>query len=210
MVSEIPDNNMISPIFYPQVSYWSYDNAVYVPLGVLQQPIFSLNDPIAKQYGTIGAMIGSAIARAFDRNGVYRGPAGRNWKLWLDAKSNFGFENMVSCVRYQYSTFHRNSQKTIDADMSDNAGLNAAYKAFLKESPGASQSTKEQFFNSFTQMYCSNDPVNDTKNSFVTPPKWKVVGPFQNSHNFKDVFGCPVKSTYVPKHHCDVWSAKYK
>jgi hypothetical protein len=88
--------------------YAPSDNAVIVPAGILQDPIFNKNDNEANLYGSIGYIIAHELTHGFDNNGrKYNGNGNlENWWTDYDEKS---FDNITGYIKRA----SRNKKNTI-------------------------------------------------------------------------------------------------
>ncbi|KAI9347994.1 hypothetical protein DFJ73DRAFT_761004 [Zopfochytrium polystomum] len=114
--------------------------SVQINSGILQRPLYSLKNPDALNYGSIGAVIGHEITHSFDAKGYkidYKGVK-RPW--WSDS-SNRKFQEGKDCFVDQYSSYEVqafgdgrtmkvNGTTTVSENIADNGGLNVALRAW--------------------------------------------------------------------------------
>lgn len=139
-------------------------NALNFPAGILQPPFFNANADAAYNYGAIGAVIGHEISHSFDNNGAAFDATGvmRNW--WTE--EDFAqFELQGQALADQYDTYspypdlYVNGKLTLGENISDVAGLAAAYDAYRaslmgKQAPVIDGLTGDQrFFIAYTQAW---------------------------------------------------------
>ncbi|CAD5233167.1 unnamed protein product [Bursaphelenchus xylophilus] len=199
--------------------YKPWINRFFIPLGLLQRPIFDINYPAAVQYGGIGAVIGHEIAHGFDAKGINYDDQGEK-RPWMDTESKRKFNEMVQCVIGEYTGLHGKGKDTGFEDLADNAGLRAAWNAYKSEqalcgrnpqlpsSPFNKFTADQLFFLAFSHHWCSNSPKRYFEYEGHSPPLYRVWGSIQNFPAFRAAFNCPSGSAYAPKEHCDVWAGE--
>jgi endothelin-converting enzyme/putative endopeptidase len=139
-------------------------NALNFPAGILQPPFFDENADPAYNYGAIGAVIGHEISHSFDNNGASFDSTGamRNW--WTEEDfAEFGKQGDALAAQFAaYEPFpglHVNGRLTLGENISDVAGLAAAYDGYRaslqgKEAPIIDGLTGDQrFFIAYTQLW---------------------------------------------------------
>uniref|UniRef100_A0A7E4UNC8 Peptidase_M13_N domain-containing protein n=1 Tax=Panagrellus redivivus TaxID=6233 RepID=A0A7E4UNC8_PANRE len=225
--------NILEEKYDPEsdVTRWNafYDpwvNQVNILIATLGSQTYSPNYVPAVVYGGIGSLIGHEVTHAFDTLGINWDSEG-HLKNWISKKSKKSFDSMAQCVINQYDRFTiaDESGKVYNIDgvqssgenVADNAGLRAAYNAFMKHPdrskpfprpPKLRNITDEQlFFLSFGRFFCT--PENPTPNELVdvhAPYKLRVIGTLRDFEPFRKAFNCPVNSKYAPEKHCDVYA----
>lgn len=84
--------------------YVAVRNAITIPFGIMQRPLFDTNFPISTLYGAVGTIVGHEIVHGFDSEGVLHDDLGYD-SDWLDEESQKGFKQMEKCVIDQYSEY---------------------------------------------------------------------------------------------------------
>lgn len=152
--------------FYPQT--WDMvelplQNAICMPVANFQPPHFHPESP-AVNYGSLGAIIGHEISHTFDSEGSAFDSTGRV-RNWWKADDIAHFTAATSKLAAQYDTYqpfpdlHVNGQQTLDEDIADLGGLNAAYDAYHLSLAGKAApvvdglSGDQQFFLGFAQSW---------------------------------------------------------
>ncbi|CAD5233157.1 unnamed protein product [Bursaphelenchus xylophilus] len=209
--------NFTWPIRTVNAWYLPELNNFYIPLGVLQRPLFDVNYPAAIQYGGIGYVVGHEITHGFDTNGVEYDDQGEQ-NPWMDETSWANFNDMAECVIAEYDELHGRGRLTQAEDIADNGGLRATFNSFKAEQalygldpqlPGQpwNKFTQDQlFFLAFAHVWCSNVPKEDDGADAHSPLFARIHGTLQNTPAFRAAYNCPVGSSYAPKKHCDVWA----
>ena len=110
-------------------------NAINFPAAVLQPPYFDPDQPLAMDYGAIGATIGHEISHSFDDQGALFDAQGRLRNWWQpDDFSHFRASGARLAAQFDtYQPFvdlHLNGEQTLSENIADVAGLNAAYDAY--------------------------------------------------------------------------------
>lgn len=141
-------------------------NALNFPAGILQPPFFDAAADPAYNFGAIGAVIGHEISHSFDDNGAAFDSTGamRNW--WTDEDfAQFARQGDALAAQFDaYEPFpglHVNGRLTLGENISDVAGLAAAYDGYRaslngKEAPIIDGLTGDQrFFIAYTQVWAT-------------------------------------------------------
>jgi putative endopeptidase len=145
-------------------------NALNFPAAMLQPPYFDPAQPLAMDYGAIGATIGHEISHSFDDQGALFDAQGRLKNWWQpDDFAHFrasGARLAAQFDGYQpFADLHINGEQTLSENIADVAGLNAAYDAYRHATQGAPPLTlsgfdaDQLFFLSFAQSW--RDKIRD-------------------------------------------------
>jgi putative endopeptidase len=102
---------------------------------VLQPPYFDPEQPLAMDYGAIGATIGHEISHSFDDEGALFDAQGRLRNWWQPNDfAHFrasGARLAAQFDGYQpFADLHVNGEQTLSENIADVAGLNVAYDAY--------------------------------------------------------------------------------
>jgi len=199
-----PDNWDMSP----QSVNAYYDvslNQINIPLGILQEPFFSINAPAALNYGGIGVVIGHELFHGFDDEGAQFNSDGIYQQWWTKAEWQ-KYEAKVTCIINQYSSYiipHTNTHvqgKLVSGEaIADLGGVTLAYDAythspyFHKAKNIDKFTPKQQFFIRFAQIWASNiTPAEARRRALIDPhpPKlYRVNGTLKNVPAFYEAFG---------------------
>jgi putative endopeptidase len=147
-------------------------NALNFPAARLQPPFFDPDQPLAMNYGAVGATIGHEISHSFDDQGALFDAKGR-LRNWWQPDDFAHFRASGARLAAQFDTYqpfpdlHVNGEQTLGENIADVAGLNAAYDAYhlaARSAPPAEESGfsgDQQFFLSFAQSWRSKtrDPA---------------------------------------------------
>ncbi len=139
-------------------------NALTFPAAFLQPPFFDPLAPVPVNYGTLGTAIGHEVSHTFDTQGSRFDSTGsvRNWWKPGDlARFNAATEKLAA----QYDTYKPladlsvNGKQTLNENIADLAGLDAAYDAYRAAFGGQEApvwnglSGDQQFFLGFAQSW---------------------------------------------------------
>ncbi|KAF8356210.1 hypothetical protein PRIPAC_97833 [Pristionchus pacificus] len=205
-------------------------NSITFPEGILQEPFYSPDYPLATIFGGLGAISGHELTHGFDDEGVQWDGIGA-LKAWMSDDSQKSFNKMAQCVIDEYSSFCPfkpnecvNGANTQGENIADNGGIQAAYKALKAYESlngadprlpgfGSTFNSDQLFFLTFAQTWCDAELnefefVIDTLADVHSPAYYRVLGTIQNFPAFKNAFNCPADTPYTPTKHCDVWTSK--
>jgi putative endopeptidase len=139
-------------------------NALNFPAARLQPPFFDPDQPLAMNYGAVGATIGHEISHSFDDQGALFDAQGRLRNWWQpDDFAHFSASGARLAAQFDtYKPFpdlHVNGEQTLGENIADVAGLNAAYDAYRLATQGAPPAelsgfnADQLFFLSFAQSW---------------------------------------------------------
>jgi putative endopeptidase len=139
-------------------------NAINFPAAVLQPPYFDANQPLAMDYGGIGATIGHEISHSFDDQGALFDAHGKLSNWWQpDDFAHFRASGQRLAAQFDgYKPFPDlgvNGKQTLSENIADVAGLNAAYDAYRLASAASAPlevsgfNADQLFFLSFAQSW---------------------------------------------------------
>jgi neprilysin len=150
---------------------------------------------------------------------------------WWKKKTKDSFKERAECLIQQYSNYTvRKVNQTIDGwktlgeNISDNGGINMAFRAYkkwlstqgqhpevleLEQLPGLNVTNTQLFFLSFAQTWCSAKSKNVIKHLLETdvhsPDKFRVIGSLSNSKDFARAYNCPIGTKMNPQTKCSIW-----
>ena len=201
----------------------SYNEIVF-PAGILQPPFFDKSMDDAVNFGGIGLVIGHELTHGFDDQGRKYDPQG-NLHDWWTAEDGKEFDQRVSCVADEYSSFvavddkKLNGRLTLGENTADNGGARIALMALErmiaadktgKESQKIDGYTPEQrFFLGFGRVWCEKRRDEVARVRVLTDPhspgKYRVNGVVQNMPEFQKAWGCKSGQPMVAENACHVW-----
>jgi len=187
-------------------------NGLFIPAAVLDPPFFDAGYPSARNYGSIGAVLGHEMTHGFDDQGRKFDALGRRHAWWND-KTVLAFEDRAQCIRDQYGayTLHGkpvNGKLTLGEDIADLGGLKMAHRAWGKAAP-RSEAEDRVFFLAFAQTWCGVERKKaEDKGLFDShaPRKWRVRGTLSDMPAFAHAYKCPEGSPMNPgAKRCSLW-----
>ncbi|XP_059176755.1 endothelin-converting enzyme 1-like [Physella acuta] len=201
------------------VTYDSFVNEIFVPAGILQEPLLSLTHPSSVNYGAIGMIISHELNYGLDHYDTKN-----DLKTWWSEKDRENFNIQADCFKEQYGCYrwkqhNLDGEKTVSRNIADNKGLKQSYRAYrhyVKRTgseeirlPGINLDHNQVFFLSFAQSWCgrTHDDLEREfmKESQLSPPKYRVLGALRNSQEFAEAFRCPLSSRMNPLVKCSQW-----
>ncbi|MGB0685227.1 MAG: M13-type metalloendopeptidase, partial [Planctomycetota bacterium] len=178
-------------------------NEIVFPAAIMQPPFFSVDQPMAANYGAMGAIIGHEITHGFDDLGSQFDPAG-NLEDWWTAEDRAEFERRAAVLVEQYDAYvaiddlHVDGQLTLGENIADLGGLKMAHAAFMARSARELQSIvdgwspEQQFFRAWARTWRENFRAETLKLQVQTdehaPNHFRANGPLENLPAFADAF----------------------
>lgn len=201
-----------------KAKYQYAGNHFVVAAGLLHPSLFEIETPAAVKYGSIGAMLGSVIFKAFDNKGIRYQQYGM-LSPWLSGMSKKVYLEDSRCLLNNYTfpdSLDRVTNLTLGETIADIAGLKFAYKAFKdnaangdKEMPGLQINSDKMFFISYAQSMCQNlrqekiDACRDVSTS--SPNKFRVSRALMQVGEFARTFECSSGSAMTRAKGCTMW-----
>ncbi|MBV8150136.1 MAG: M13 family metallopeptidase [Candidatus Eremiobacteraeota bacterium] len=204
----------------------SYDpgaNAVTLPAGILQPPLFSPRYDDAVNYGAIGAIIGHELSHAFDDEGRRTDARGalRDWWQPADAAA---FAARLRCIEREYDRFavgvgdfRENPKLVVGEALADLGGAEIAYRALERELAGKPRpkidgwTPEQRFFLAFTQAHAAYERPERARLDVLIDPhpsgRNRVIGTLSNMPEFATAFGCRAHDAMVrpASQRCSLW-----
>ncbi|OUM64689.1 hypothetical protein PIROE2DRAFT_42280, partial [Piromyces sp. E2] len=212
--------------------YYTSDNSINFPAGILQPPFFNAKEPDYLNYGGIGMVVGHELTHAFDSTGSQFDASGKYFNWWTE-DSYKEYSNLAMCFVDQYNQYtikdsegndvNANGMLTINENLADNGALSRAYEAWILSSknvekfternkalPGLSDYTLDQlFYIAFGQSWCEKFRpeylVELVTKDLHSVPKHRVNGVVSNNEHFAKTFNCPKNSPMNPEKKCKIW-----
>ena len=179
-------------------------NSINFPAAILQPPFFDPEADYAANYGAIGMVISHEMTHGFDDQGCQFDKDG-NLANWWTAEDKAKYDERTKVVADWFSQqeaipgLNVNGAKTLGENVSDNGGLNIAYRAFenrmkqepLKKVEGFTPA--QRFFLAYARVWASNTTPEFTAqivNSDVhSPNRIRVMAALPMIDTWYDAFG---------------------
>jgi endothelin-converting enzyme len=216
--------------FNAQARYYAHYNAILLPAGLTQKPVYFKGAPSYITYGSVGIVAGHEITHGFDANGRLWNND-RQYRNWWDADSQVAFANLTQCFVNQFNGIqlgdyngrpvlnetgqpaYVDGEFTVSENIADAGGLTSAWEAWREHEavspsprlPGLDEFTKEQlFFIAAGQMWCSKssrvDLLTQIASDAHAPAFARVMAVAQNSKGFRETWQCKEREPV-----CEIW-----
>jgi hypothetical protein len=160
-------------------------NTVFIPLGIMQPPLYHPQYDDALNYGGLGYIIGHEIGHAHDYMGTHFDSNGR----WLEnadeseVQFHEWYQNTTS--RYLNSTAKiptAMAKHTLNEDIADYYGM----QSIISIAPKG-----KTLYYQFAQTWCGHrNKQNFTEDDTHAPGMWRVNISLRDAPSFIDTFGC--------------------
>uniref|UniRef100_UPI00358E4DAF endothelin-converting enzyme 1-like n=1 Tax=Myxine glutinosa TaxID=7769 RepID=UPI00358E4DAF len=199
-------------------------NKIFIPLGILQSPIFNIDDPKFKNYAALGTVMAREIIHIFDDEGRKYNVHGNLNSSWWTRDSIENFEKLSGCFSDQYGKYkvgdeNVNGRQTLGENIADNGGVRTSFRAYenyLKEIdaeenrlPIANLTNQQLFFVAYAQSLCSIEMPQDKHKQLLadehSPARFRVIGSLSNFPEFAKHFNCSPGSKMNPVNKCHLW-----
>jgi putative endopeptidase len=180
-------------------------NEIVFPAAILQPPFFGMEQSLAENYGSMGAIIGHEITHGFDDMGSQFDAQGNMVNWWTEA-DRVEFEKRADVLVEQFNNYlviddlYVNGELTLGENIADLGGLKMAYKAFQMRSEALGgqadadgMTPAQQFFTAWARSWRQNSrdealrlQVNTDPHS---PEKFRANSPLGNLPEFAEAFG---------------------
>lgn len=178
-------------------------NAIELPIGILQAPLYDECSKPARNYGGLGAILAHEILHGFDYDGLNYDKAGNVANSWgIKAIIKFGVKsNCYLNERYN------NGHITINENLADSEGLRLALETFLESelNEAFDPDDLKMFFLSFAQTWCGESSKDASALSMHASHRERVNNVLGNFMEFADVYKCKPGSKMHPEEKCRVW-----
>ena len=200
-------------------------NEIVFPGGILQEPFFSPNYPMAYNFGGMGSVIGHEMTHGFDDQGRKFDSDGNlnDWWTDLDAKN---YEAKTNPIKTQFSQY-KIGDKSVNGDLTqgeniaDLGGVSISFKSYLRfleknqdskadEYSAWNTFTPEQlFFINYARIWRGSTREEEMQKRLVTdphsPPVFRVNGSIINLDDFARVFDLKQGDGLWKENRLSVW-----
>ncbi|XP_040072170.1 neprilysin-1-like [Ixodes scapularis] len=243
MVKSVLENNRVINLekltsSVDKTKEWSRDaadvNGEYKPItnsfmlyaGVLQEPLYSYQIPIAASLGSSGFFGGHELTHGFDSKGREFDATGKLSKWWTP-QDIAEFTKNAQCFVSQYSDIYDaeaeerlSGTRTEVENIADNGAISAILLALgkiLETTPRAdvklpgheNRSPQELLFLAYANTMC-NKMTKEARRYYLQQnphslPMHRVNVPLQNHQEFADAFKCKSPKKMIPPKRCTLW-----
>jgi len=192
--------------------YGPSSNGLWIPAGILQSPFFDADNADARNYGSLGMVLGHEMTHGFDDNGRQYDSRGELHDWWHQASID-QFATKSQCIgdvfsKYAISGRHVNGNYTMGEDIADSGGIKFSYQAFTLKKERTLEE-KRMFFTAFAQTWCSVERKKAAVSAVLTdthaPSKFRVLGALSQFQPFQEAFSCPAGAPMTPEERCSLW-----
>ncbi|KAM7348548.1 neprilysin-2-like [Cochliomyia hominivorax] len=182
-------------------------NTVFIPLTLLQLPIYSPGLDDIYKYSSLGFLLAHEMFHGFDDSGLLSNASGS--MTLIQFEDNPLFNASYNCLLEINPT-------VISEKIADTSGLHYAYKAFFQTHPDAYTKTRriygheipltKVFFLNFAQFFCGNtSPEEFDAMSDHGSDRDRVTDALANFPEFAKVFECSRNDRLYPHDSCRLW-----
>jgi len=138
--------------------YSKGSNGLWIPAGILQPPFFDAAHPDARNFGSIGCILGHEMSHGFDDQGR-RFNADGDLHEWWSAQTVTKYLERAACLVTLFSSYpvgdrFVDGNLTIGENMADLGGVKFSFLAFAA-SRKRSAVDRRVFFTSYAQSWCA-------------------------------------------------------
>ena len=190
-------------------------NSINFPAAILQPPFFDPEADYASNYGAIGVIMGHEMTHGFDDQGCQFDKDG-NLANWWTAEDKANYDQRTKVIADWFSEQEAlpglkvNGEKTLGENVSDNGGLNIAYRAFqnrMKQEPLKTIdgfTPDQRFYLAYARVWASNSTPEYTAmivNSDVhSPNRFRVMAALPMIDAWYKAFGIKAgDKMFLPK-----------
>lgn len=194
--------------------YDAAKNEIFLPAGIMRDPLFDLRFDGAENYGALGAIIGHEIVHAFDDQGRKMGPEGHleNWWTPEDEKDFDAAAARLAAFAGGYRPLPglaMNGRQTLGENIGDLEGLALAFDAYeaslgKRESPRiVGYSGEQRLFLAWAQMWGEKMSDEELRRQLLTslhaPGRYRANEVVVHIDGFYEAFGVkPGDALYLP------------
>jgi putative endopeptidase len=117
------------------IYYDMWKNEIVIPLGILNYPIFNINQTIVEMHGNLGVIIGHEIIHAIDESGKNFDKDGNFNPWWSKTDINnyniYSNEMIKQVSNYKLNNQTINARYTLDENIADLGGVILSYNTLL-------------------------------------------------------------------------------
>lgn len=192
--------------------YSKGSNGLWIPAGILQPPFFDAAHPDARNFGSIGCILGHEMSHGFDDQGR-RFNADGDLHEWWSAQTVTKYLERAACLVTLFSSYpvgdrFVDGNLTIGENMADLGGVKFSFLAFAASRKRSAEDHRV-FFTSYAQSWCAVLNKEAEEKAVITdehaPSKYRVIGPLSQFAPFAHAFQCASGSRMAPERRCSLW-----
>ncbi len=185
----------------PSLNYDLAHNRLYITAAVLQAPVLDMKQPLAAQYGGLGAMIGHEMISAVDAKGrlIDSSETLRDW--WSPATAAAWDARIAPLgtyfARFSYAgnpALKIDGLRTREQNVADLSGLELAWAAYAKAEPQAKAADQQHFFRGWARLWpqqlSTRAATVHAATAAYPPGQSRTNGPLMQLPAFGTAFGC--------------------
>lgn len=193
---------------YPALSYDLAHNRLFITAAVLQAPVLEMGQPLAAQYGGLGAMVGHELSRAVDTKGR-RIDAAETLRDWWSPATATAWNARIAPLAAVYSRFaypgnpvlKLDGMRTREENAIDLSGLELAWAAYEKAEPQATTANQQQFFRGWARLWAQQLSTQTATAHAAASPyphgQWRSNAPAMQLAAFGKAFACKAGNTML-------------
>lgn len=190
---------------YPALGYDIPHNRLFVSAALLQPPVLDMQQPLAAQYGSLGAVVGHELSSVVDTSGR-RVDASETLRDWWAAETATAWNARTAPLAAFYgrlaypgnATLKIDGARVLEQSVADLAGLELAWAAYEKAEPQAKAADQQPFFRGWsrlwTQQLSAQAATAHAAGAPYAPGPWRSNGPLMQLPAFGSAFGCKAGS----------------
>ena len=194
----------------PALAYDLAHNRLVVTAAALQAPVLDMQQDLAAQYGSFGALVGHELSRAVDAKGQLVDAAGVVREWWTPA-DQAAFAERGNRLAAQYANYDYpgttglkvNGTLTREGNAADLAAVELAYDALATAQSGLEAAGRESFFTAWGALWreqlSAETAAQAAATSVQAPGKWRANGPLVNHPAFAETFKCKAGNAMLRK-----------
>jgi len=200
--------------------YYTPQNNINFPAGILQPPFFDPKAPVAVNFGALGFVMGHEMTHGFDDRGAEFDGRG-NLKNWWTPDDLTKFHKATDCISDYMSTYtvdggmHVQGHLVTGEATADLGGLTLAWRAFHASKYYKSAKTidgltpDQQFFLGAAHVWAMNIRPEESRRLVTIDPHppgvARVNYTLANMPEFQQAFGAKDGSPMVKEDRCVIW-----
>ncbi|XP_077565014.1 endothelin-converting enzyme 2-like [Haemaphysalis longicornis] len=191
-------------------------NTVFLPAGIIREPLFLEGGPSAYNYGALGTIMAHEMTHAYDLNGIIVDVKGAE-KQWITNQALLKFGGRIACLQLQHGKASGWDIMNLEPSeyLADFVGSLLSYDAFsalpaakrntiFSLKPYANLTSDQLFFVARCALWCATTGVQERDHGYAgyAAKRARCNVPAMNTPGFGTAFNCPIGSKMNPKKKC--------